>query len=444
MNDLKITISGVRGTRPGSLDDTVIKSAVHAFLDICPEGAIVVSYDGRATGPAIYEMVKEIVMKRGRDVKACGCIPLPTTQVAIQQTTSAGGICVSASHNPSEYNGLKLLNNKGEFISQEAVDEIQSKVASGYEGAPAATEGAISDIEADAIAWHMDAFDVAGAPPANLTVAVDANNASGSIIVPKFLEKLGCTVIPLATNQAKDFVHTPEPTPANLVWTQNELRDKTYDVCVVVDPDADRLTLIDEKGTLLSEECTLPLVVMHAIETGYTQPIVINKSTSMMTEQVARTAGVHVFRSAVGEKNVIEKMKDVGATVGGEGSGGMIDGRIHFGRDPLVGIFALVRMLATKQCTMSELVATLPPSHMKKEKYPVPVDGMDAVYEKVRETFIGATFDTEDGLWVGLESGWVHVRPSNTEPVMRVIAEASSEAAAQELVTKVETILSGF
>ncbi len=442
--NLMVSISGIRGHSPEVLTPQVAYAFTKAFVSVMPDGPIVLSRDSRASGHILKNAVMSALAESGREILDADLIPLPTTQIAVSELRASGGIDITASHNPIEYNGLKFLNNEGTFISKDILDKILAYISA----LPEEIEiqeftGTTKNIQSEAMQFHLDKIKARAITGRPLIVAVDTVNGAGSYIVPKLLEDIDCTVIPIATDPTKPFPHVPEPKPENLVWTQNELKGKIYDICVVVDPDADRLVLIDETGALLPEESTLPLVLSELILEGKKGSVVINLSTSRMTEDVGEKNGITVLRSPVGEINVVAMMKKTGAFFGGEGGGGIIDSDIHYGRDSLSGIISIINLMRRTGKKLSELYAELPKYEMQKLKLNVPKDAnYPVLYEKISALFLDAAVNRDDGLrLVFSDKTWVHIRPSNTEPIFRIIGESTQKETLDDIILKIQNLL---
>lgn len=439
--DLIISISGIRGKIPGNLTSEICYQLTRAFADIAPDGPMILSRDTRKSGLEIKNAVICALADAGRKILDIDVAPLPTTQVGILFTNCAGAIDITASHNPKEYNGLKFLGPDGLFISQQVLDDLIDKSYCVF--SKNNLQPNIVNIQNKIFAHHINLLkENTFTDGRKLIVAVDAVNGAGSIIIPKLLRELNCEVIEIATDPDSEFPHTPEPTPTNLAWTQEKLKNKMFDFGVVVDPDADRLVLIDEKNNILSEETTLPLVLQELIEQGRRGKVVVNMSTSRMIEDIASQNNCLVFRSEVGEVNVINLMKKQNAFFGGEGNGGIIDPKIHFGRDSLVGISYIINSLRRTNKTLSQLVGDLPHYEMKKEK----VDNVGKsklldIYPKIEDSFPGGVVNKEDGLRIDFGKSWVHIRPSNTEPIVRVIAEAPTISEVESILNITNTFL---
>ncbi|MEI6477812.1 MAG: phosphoglucosamine mutase [bacterium] len=434
-SNLMVSISGIRGTVPEPLTAEVAYAFAWAYAAILPEGPVVVSRDSRPSGPELKGAVIRALQTQGREVLDADLIPLPTTQLAVEKTHAAGAIDVTASHNPAEYNGLKFLNNNGIFIDQATLDKLleQVRAFSDHDGHK---DGVTTDIHEQAMGWHVELLKDKVLPGKRLMVAVDAVNGAGSIIIPRLLSQMDCDLLPIAVDPTQPFPHVPEPLPANLVWTQEQLKGKQFDLCLVVDPDADRLVVIDENGRLIPEEATIPLVAQELMLQGRKGPIVINMSTSRMTEDVAAQYGSTVERSKVGEVNVVTRMQEVNAIYGGEGGGGVIDPEIHYGRDSLVGLTYVVSLIRRTGKPLSQLVDELPHYEMLKTKLPVPTGiSLNEIYDKVQAKYPDAKANRLDGLRLDWADRWVHLRPSNTEPIFRIIAEAPTREEVEKLAS---------
>lgn len=432
--ELMVSISGIRGVSPSILTPKLAYVFVYAYLQVMRDGPIVVSRDSRPSGLILKPAVLQAIADSGREILDADLVPLPTTQLAIEEYKAAGGIDITASHNPAQYNGLKFLNPDGTFLDQSQVDDLKKAVQT-FSNKPEPQEIRIRDIQKEATEKHFAKLQSKAVEGRSLTVAVDAVNGAGSVIIPQFLELLGCTVIPIATDPSQPFPHTPEPLPENLLWTQEQLKGKEFDLCVVVDPDADRLVLIDEKGGLIWEEATIPLVAEEMLQSGKSGTIVINMSTSRMTEDIAARHGSKVVRSAVGERNVVTKMQEVGAFFGAEGSGGIIDPEVHYGRDSLVGIVNIINLMRRTGKPLSALVEELPSYVMRKTKVPLASrSDIQDIYDRLQKRFPEVKAETSDGLRLSWDKKWIHLRPSNTEPIFRIIAEAPTEDEVEELL----------
>ncbi len=446
------SISGLRATIGDSLLPNIIIDYVNAFAKVMPEGEIVVGRDGRPSGFWIENIVAGTLASAGRKVRMIGMVPTPTVQLEVEKSSAAGGIAITASHNPDQWNGLKFLNTDGVFLDAEENkilwDAIDNK---DFTYSDNVTINLI-EVDDEANSRHINAILensllkekelVESIRSKNYKVVVDAVNASGSIIVPQLLSNLFCEVVELFTDGSGVFPHTPEPLPANLQELADSVPEYEADLGIAVDPDADRLVLIDENGKAIGEEKTIALAtyaVLMALDKK-NQTVVVNHSTSMFTDFVAKKYRAKVVRSAVGEINVVKKMKETGAVIGGEGSGGVILPSAHYGRDSLVGIALVLSLMAETGKSLSELASEFPDYKMLKFKKEF-TGSINDILPKVEKLFENAEIIKEDGMKIVLENAWVQVRASNTEPIIRVISEAENMDYAKELAEKVLNII---
>lgn len=452
MSTLITSISGIRGI-PGDslLPDTVIRYAA-AFGVFCDGGTVVVGYDGRPSGLPIKDLVSATLRMSGCAVIDIGLAPTPTVQVAVERAGAAGGVAITASHNPSEWNGLKFLDASGIFLDAAqnarlfALADDHAHRAVGWDaiGALTVDTSAVDhhiDLVLTSLPVHLDAIRAR-----RFSIVVDAVNASGSIAVPRLLERLGCTVHAIACDGSGRFPHTPEPLPKNLTELGARTASLNADLGVAVDPDADRLVLFTEEGEPFGEEYTVTTatdaLLARLVQPGGA-PVVVNLSTTRAVDDVAARHGARVERTPVGEINVARRMLDLGAPVGGEGSGGVIVPAVHAGRDSLVGLVLTLDALARTGLTASAYRATLPDYVIRKSKYATASFDMPAAFARVASAFAGERINADDGLRIDFAEGWVHIRTSNTEPIARVIAEAASADTADALAARVAAVAFG-
>jgi len=444
------SISGLRGTLGDGLTPVSVTRYVEAFAQHVGGGPIVVGRDGRPSGEWIEAIVAGTLQACGVDVWLLGVVPTPTVQLITEKTGAAGGISISASHNPSEWNGLKFLNSDGIFLDREecvaffaiadkGVREFAPWDAAGHrQFIPGAAE---RHIEA---ALSLPFVTLDALRERRFKVVVDAVNASGSEIVPVMLEACGCEVVRLHCDGTGLFPHAPEPLPENLGDLCQAVAEHKADFGVAVDPDADRLVLIDERGEPFGEEYTITQAVEFVLAWERERDIlsnlrvVVNLSTTRAVEDVAERYGATVVRTPVGEINVARKMKEIGALIGGEGSGGVILAASHYGRDSLVGLAITLQHLLKRGGTLSELRASLPSYEIVKKKATLPpkVKALPILKKILKDHSEGSTFNGEDGLKLDFEGSWVHMRASNTEPIIRVIAEARTTDEADDLARR--------
>ncbi len=447
------SISGVRATIDDSLPPDLIAQYVAAFTKILPVGPIVVGRDGRPSGRWIQEIVIDAIIASGRQAIGQGIVPTPTVQLAVEHSDAAGGIVITASHNPAEWNGLKFIGPDGVFLDAEQNQQLWRLAGGGTISHDTNRDLAPLAVQSNAIDEHINKiFDISMLNESllnkirrrNYKVVVDAVNASGSVAIPRLLRKFGCEVIELYCDSTGIFPHTPEPLPVNLTELAAKVKQAGADFGAAVDPDADRLVLIDENGIAIGEEKTIALAVQCVFElsknTGRELIATVNYSTSRMVDDLARQYGGRVCRSPVGEINVVKEMKRAGAIIGGEGSGGVILPECHYGRDSLVGIALILALMATSGKALSEVSGEL--MNYSMLKFRKDFDGnIDTIIKDMASLFPKADITLDDGIKVNFPDSWVQLRASNTEPIVRVIAEAPTQPEAEGLANRVLGLL---
>jgi phosphomannomutase len=443
MSGLIVSVSGVRGIIGETLTPQVALAFAQALGSHIGGGAVVVSRDGRPSGAMLRDAVQAGLAAAGCDVLDIGIAPTPTVGVAIRRTSATGGIQITASHNPAPYNGLKLFGPDGQVLSAAEGAKIKSLFEAGVtkcvtwdKVGKARPHQQAEQAHAELVYGLID-VDRVRARPARLKALLDGNGGAGGPLGLRLLEALGVETVAVHCDPDGIFRHEAEPTAENLRDVCPLVRRHGAAIGFALDPDSDRLALIDEQGRYIGEELTLALAVMHRLqqEKG---PVVINMSSSRVTEDIAARFGCPCHRSAVGEANVCARMKEVGAVIGGEGNGGVIDPRVGYVRDPFAGMAHILSLMtAGSGRTLSQLVAALPRYVIVKDKYTVPPERLPALYATLVKRWPDARANREDGLRLDWEGRWVHVRPSNTEPIVRVIAEAPDEAAARRLCAEV-------
>ena len=437
------SISGIRGTIGGvageGLNPLDITKFVAAYATLIRKtttntsNTIVVGRDARISGEMVRSCVCGTLMGMGFDVIDIGLASTPTTELAVTMSGSCGGIILTASHNPRQWNALKLLNEKGEFLNAAEGGEVLALAAAeAFEFADIDHIGHyIKDDSYDQkhidSVLALDLVDVEAIRKANFKVAIDCVNSVGGVVLPKLLKQLGVeTIEGLYCDPTGDFQHNPEPLAQNLTDIMGLMKKADLDVAFVVDPDVDRLAIIDENGDMYGEEYTLVTVADYILQhtPGNT---VSNLSSTRALRDVTRKYGLEYNASAVGEVNVTTKMKETGAVIGGEGNGGVIYPASHYGRDALVGIALFLTYLAKKQMTVSELRKTYPAYYMAKNRIDLTPDvDVDAILVKVKEIYANEEVNDIDGVKIDFPDKWVHLRKSNTEPIIRVYSEAAS------------------
>ncbi|MCX7737176.1 MAG: phosphoglucosamine mutase [Candidatus Kapabacteria bacterium] len=450
------SISGLRATLGDGLTPELIANYSSAFAKLLPKGKIIVGRDGRPSGKWIEKIVIGSLLSCGREVVSLGVVPTPTVQLFVEKSDAVGGIIITASHNPEQWNGLKFLNKDGVFL-----DEFENKDLWRIlddKDFLFETSNKFSDVEIEKTAinshintiLNLNIFKKSNIlnilKERKLKIVVDAVNSSGSVAITSLLATLGCEVIPLFCDGTGIFPHTPEPIPENLTELANYVKANNADLGVAVDPDADRLVLIDEFGDPFGEEKTITLATQCVLENPEyfdfvdSPTVVVNLSTTRMVDDIALMYGGRVVRSAVGEINVVKKMKEVGAIIGGEGSGGVILPEAHYGRDSLVGTALILSLIALKDASLRELSKQLPEYTMLKFKKEFQGE-LSQIIEKIIKEFSDAEIIRQDGIKINLTDGWVQLRASNTEPIVRVISEAVDDEKAKYLANRVLNLI---
>ena len=445
------SISGIRGTIGGHTGDTlnpldIVKftTAYATFISGTSgkHGKIVVGRDGRISGLMVRNVVVGTLMGMGFDVIDIGYATTPTTELAVRMSGADGGIIITASHNPRQWNALKLLNNEGEFLTAaDGAEVLRIAEAEDFEYAEVDHLGTCT-IDDTYNRRHIDAVlqlqlvDVEAIRQRKFRVCADTINSVGGIILPEFFQALGIDYEILNGDCTGDFAHNPEPLEKNLHGIMKRIKEGGFDLGIVVDPDVDRLAFICEDGVMFGEEYTLVSVADYVL-THTTGNTVSNLSSTRALRDVTSRHGGQYFASAVGEVNVTTKMKEVGAVIGGEGNGGVIYPESHYGRDALVGIALFLSSLAHKGCTVSQLRSTFPDYQIAKNRIDLtPETDVDAILVKVKEMFAkdnSATVNDIDGVKIDFPDRWVHLRKSNTEPIIRVYSEAQTIEQADNL-----------
>jgi len=437
-NKIKISISGVRGIIGEGLDGQMVLNLAAAFGKSLKGGPVVVGRDSRPTGPQMRLAVLAGLAFSGNDVIDIGLVPTPTVGLMVRELGAAGGIQISASHNPVEWNALKFFNGEGFFLNQEDFERFMAFYEKGDFGKATWEKlGKVSRRD-DAIDIHirrvLDFVDVEAAKTRKLKAVVDGCRSVGGLILPPLLEKLGCEVIPLDCEADGQFTRPLEPTPAHLGGLCKKVKETGADVGFAADPDADRLAMVSEKGEPMGEDFSLALAADYiAGKTG--SDIVTNLSTTMALDDIAKKHGVKIYRTMVGEAHVVQGILEHGAKIGGEGNGGVIVPEVHPGRDAATGVALICELLATKGKgrTISEVASEIPLYHIVKDKVPAKEHDEEPIAKALGEKFGEAEFDRTEGLKMIWPDAWVHLRPSNTEPIIRIIAEAKSLEKAEEI-----------
>ena len=452
------SISGIRGTiggRPGEaltpIDIVKYTAAYATFIDrttTLPYRTIVVGHDARISGPMVIDVVIGTLMGMGFDVVNIGPASTPTTELAVTMENACGGLILTASHNPKQWNALKLLNEHGEFLTAEEGQEVLR----------IATEREYCFAEVDQLGHHLknttynrrhiqkvlalDLVDTDAIQKANFTVAVDAVNSVGGVVIPQLLLSLGVNkVIELNCDPTGNFAHNPEPIPENLTGISDLMKTGVADVGFVVDPDVDRLAIVMENGEMFVEEYTLVAVADYVLS-NTPGPAVSNLSSSRALRDVALDHNCPYQASAVGEVNVTTLMKKINAVIGGEGNGGVIYPPLHYGRDALVGVALFLTLLAKSGLKVSELKKKYPQYAIAKTKIQLtPEMDVDAILDVVKKRYANEKITTIDGVKIDYPDSWVHLRKSNTEPIIRIYSEAHTMEQAQALGNEIKSVI---
>lgn len=445
------SISGIRGTIGGQPGegltplDIVKFSAAFGSWAVKQSGKkkIIIGRDARISGEMVSGLVVNTLVGLGIDVIDLGLSTTPTVEMAVPAEEAAGGIILTASHNPIQWNALKLLNSKGEFISgDDGAEVLNIAEANDYKFAEVLALGKVKHDDSY-IDKHIDAIlnlplvDLEAVKQRKFSVVVDAVNSTGGIAVPKLLKAMGVKVTELYCEPTGHFPHNPEPLPENLTHISSEIEKGKFDLGIVVDPDVDRLALIQEDGTPFGEEYTLVAVADYILSNNK-GATVSNMSSSMALRVVTEKHGCTYTSSAVGEVNVVEEMKRTNAVIGGEGNGGIIYPELHYGRDALVGIALFLTHLAKFGKSCSRLRASYPNFHISKNKIELtPEVDVDNILVEIQKQYASKKISTVDGVKIEFDQEWVHLRKSNTEPIIRIYSESESEATAEHLAKKI-------
>lgn len=445
------SISGIRATINDDLTPIMISRYTYCLIKSLNVKRLAVGSDGRPSGLWIEQIVSDTALSCGVEVVLLGVVPTPTVQLIVENLDFDAGIVITASHNPAEWNGLKFLGSDGVFLDEtinrqiwQIADNCQPQsVSSGifklnqvninpddYHIKKVITNSLISK--------YLDSI-----KNRKFKVVVDAVNASGSKIVPALLSQLECDVIPLHCDSSGVFPHTPEPLPENLTDLCDSVKSNQADLGIAVDPDADRLVIIDDKGECIGEEKTIALAIMAVLEAQTNksgQKVVVNLSTSSLSEWVAKQYQSEILRAPVGEINVVKKIRESEAIIGGEGSGGVIFPSVHYGRDSLVGIALILSLIASKDVTMSNLSATFPNYYMKKLKFDFNGD-FDLLKNKIVSRVKPLSVNFDDGIRCDFTNLWFHIRKSNTEPIIRLIYETLDEDYDYDIIPTITALI---
>ncbi|MGL6194284.1 MAG: phosphoglucosamine mutase [Thermoguttaceae bacterium] len=448
--ELIISVSGLRGIIGETLTPDVAIKYVCAFSAETPPGPFVVTRDGRPTGAMLADAIHAGLNAVGRDTIDAGIAATPTTGILIRSLKGAGGIQISASHNPSEYNGIKLFSAEGRVIPKGPGTDVLNRYRRGRTDWAAFDKLGKKSICADTTSEHLNkvlpTIDVEGIRKRKFKVLLDSNRGAGSVLGKLLLQELGCEIIMLGGEPDGFFEHTPEPIQENLVSVCEKVKSAGADIGFCQDPDADRLAIIDETGRYIGEEYTVALCVEHILRNHVARkrrkgPIVINCATSRMTQDIAEYYGVPILRSPVGEANVVDLMLESEAMFGGEGNGGPIDPQVGWVRDSFVGMAQILDAMVVRQKSISSLTDELPSYSIIKRKLAVSFDRVPSAINMIEKRFSQQKCDRQDGLRIDWDDAWALIRPSNTEPIIRIIAEAKTAEQANNICDEIEKLI---
>ena len=440
---LMVSVSGVRGRVGEALTPEIVAQFAAGFgawalARAGGKAQIVVGRDSRVSGPMFQPVVHAALQSVGCDVLDIGMVPTPTVQLAVEHHHAGGGLAITASHNPIEWNALKFIGPSGLFLDGAEAAEMRKVVEGKIPRATWDKLGAVAK-DQDAARDHIEKIlalpflNVEGIRKRGFKVGLDCVRGAGGVFMPVLLELLGCKLATINMEPDGRFPRPPEPTPENLGELQKLVEDSHCDIGMAVDPDVDRLALVSEEGLAIGEDYTLALAAKVVLR-HRKGSVVTNLSTSRIIDDIAHEAGSRVIRAPVGEVNVATRMRAEGAPIGGEGNGGVILPELHLGRDAPVGAALILQLLLEEGKPLSKIVASYPRYVIVKDKLARPAAPLDTVYEALKRAFPDAEVDTQDGLRLTWPDRWVHIRPSGTEPIVRVIAEAPSAEAAEQLV----------
>lgn len=456
-NTLMVSVSGIRGIVGRDLTPELVAryaGALGAWAAAQGRPLVVLGRDARTSGPMFAKAAVAGLQSVGVDVVDLGIVPTPTTQLAVEHHHAGAGLMLSASHNPIEWNALKFIGPDGVFLDADAGARVRTIAEAGPPRATWDQVGTLT-IDPEAVARHLDLvltlpwIDIPAIRARRFHVALDCVRGAGGVAIPQLLERLGCRVTSINLETDGRFPREPEPIPQNLGELSRLVRQAKADIGMAVDPDVDRLALVDELGRPIGEDYTLAFAVRavltlaegrrggegtRSLRPSASPPVVVaNLSTSLVVEDAARDHGARFVRAPVGEANVAASIRSEGAIIGGEGNGGVILPELHIGRDAPVGVALVLQYLTERSAPVSALVGASPGYRIVKAKAPRGAD-LPAVYQRLRSQFDGASADDRDGLRLAWTDRWVHVRPSGTEPIIRLIAEAPTEPEAEQLV----------
>jgi phosphomannomutase len=450
--NLMVSVSGVRGVVGKSLTPQLIAKYSAGFGNFCKSGGqnvrprVVLGRDSRTSGEMCRSAVLSGLLATGCEVIDLGICPTPTLEIAVEGLAADGGIIITASHNPIQWNGLKFMGPDGTFLAEREAEKLFDLIENNkitYQ-----PWGGLGKVKSDYrwIQKHIQKIlkskyiDAQKIKRKKLKVVLDCCNGAGGVISPGLLKALGCQVVELFCDPNGNFAHNPEPIPENLVSLCQAVKKNKADIGFANDPDVDRLAIVSDRGNPLGEEATLALATKFILSKKPKSNVVTNISTSRMIDDIAQKFGSKVYRTKVGEAHVVRRLKAVKGIIGGEGNGGVILPELHYGRDALVGMVLILEYLAESKRSITELAKDLPRYFMIKKKGKLPQD-FERALTRLKTKYTEGKINLIDGIRIDFEDSWLQIRKSNTEPIFRVIAEAKSEKRVKELVTEALKIL---
>jgi phosphomannomutase len=443
-----ISVSGVRGIYGESITAQSAMLYAAQFGIFSGRGKIVVGRDSRKTGLAMFQAITAGLISVGCEVIDLGIVSTPTTLLSVKDLQAAGGICITASHNPPEWNAMKFVGCNGLFLFPEVSEEFLASMKREVRWSDWQNIGKLTS-DSNATKRHIDK--ILSIPYLNLEeirqrrfkVVIDSVNGAGGLVSPLLLKELGCEVIEINSEPSGDFSHPAEPLNKNLTQLEQAVSDNNADIGFATDPDVDRLSIVSNAGKCIGEELTVALAELFILSKKCGN-IVVNLSSSMISDWIAEKHGVHVVRTKVGEINIGKKMLETQSPIGGEGNGGVICPEVNYTRDALVGMALILGLLAEKKTSISEIVNTLPKFYMVKERIETLSSKVDAIMSNAYYVFEGLEIDSRDGVKAMGENFWVHIRRSGTEPIIRIYVESDSLVKSKDICQKTVTKLMSF
>ena len=444
------SISGIRGIIDSSIDSKLVSKYVKAFSNISPKGTILLARDTRNSGDIFISNSINVLTKLNIKFINCGIIPTPTAQYLIEKNNYAGGIVFTASHNPSNWNGMKFIDSNGIFLDHEKFSNLEEEIKKITLKDVSHESMSYVELSNESINQHVDSILNLSINNLNLVkqkkikIAIDCVNGATSKALPSLLNKLDCEIIKIHSDYNEEFGRSPEPIPSNLKELSQCVINNNADLGLATDPDGDRLSIVDNEGTPLGEELTLSMCVYYFLKyfpDKRKHPIITNLSTSMLSETIAKEYNTPFMRTPVGEINVVKKMQSAGSLIGGEGNGGIILKESHLGRDSLVGTIIILNLLARENKTLNQIYKLFPKYHIQKSSIEF-TGSSTKIIQKIKQEFKNETIIDIDGLKIVWKDEWVHIRKSNTEPILRIIAESKSISQTNKLIELIKNIIS--